>query len=131
MQNIAQIQTKIVQDLKQNFSAKLSTELTFHNVFCNYRTGAGLRVNKEVFNLMNKIYDTDHIKFQVKDNRVKSKHIVGLDKNLTMPWYVDYYKGVANNYDIITNNLYLFGQQDAFILKLHGGNLDQWLQAQT
>jgi len=130
MQNIAQIQTKIVQDLKQNFSAKLNTELTFHNVFCNYRTGAGLRVNQEVFQLMNKIYDNYHIKFQVKDNRVTSKHIVGLDKNLTMPWYVDYYKGVANNYDIITNNLYLFGQQDAFILKLYGGNLDQWLQAQ-
>ena len=68
MQNIAQIQTKIVQDLKQNFSAKLSTELTFHNVFCNYRTGAGLRVNKEVFNLMNKIYDTYHIQMMMMLN---------------------------------------------------------------
>lgn len=131
MQHIAQIQTKVLEDLKLKYPDRWDKNFSYHKVFTNYRNGAGLRVNRNVYLLMKTIYDCYPINFFVKNNKVTSKHLVGLDKHLTMPWYIDYYKGVASNYDNITNNLYLFGQQDAFILKLYSGNLELWLKAQT
>ena len=127
--SIGDIQTKIVQDLSYNFSLKYNKLFNFHTVFDNYRQGAGLRIKRDIFLLIKELYDYYKIEIKVKNNRILSKHLVGLDTNLTMPWYCDYYKGLANDYNIISNSVYLFGQQDAFLLKLYNGDLDLWLDS--
>jgi len=127
--SIGEIQTKIVQDLLYNFSVKYNKLFDFHTVFDNYRQGAGLRIKRDIFLLIKELYDYYKIEIKVKNNRILSKHLVGLDSNLTMPWYCDYYKGLANDYNIISNSVYLFGQQDAFLLKLYNGDLDLWLDS--
>lgn len=127
--SIGDIQTKIVQDLSYNFSVKYNKLFDFHTVFDNYRQGAGLRIKRDIFLLIKELYDYYKIEIKVKNNRILSKHLVGLDSNLTMPWYCDYYKGLANDYNIISNSVYLFGQQDAFLLKLYNGDLDLWLDS--
>jgi hypothetical protein len=127
--SIGDIQTKIVQDLSYNFSVKYNKLFDFHTVFDNYRQGAGLRIKRDIFLLIKELYDYYKIEIKVKNNRILSKHLVGLDTNLTMPWYCDYYKGLANDYNIISNSVYLFGQQDAFLLKLYNGDLDLWLDS--
>jgi len=127
--SIGDIQTKIVQDLSYNFSVKCNKLFDFHTVFDNYRQGAGLRIKRDIFLLIKELYDYYKIEIKVKNNKILSKHLVGLDTNLTMPWYCDYYKGLANNYMIVSNNIYLFGQQDAFLLKLYNGDLDLWLDS--
>jgi len=127
--SIGDIQTKIVQDLSYNFSVKYNKLFDFHTVFDNYRQGAGLRIKRDIFLLIKELYDYYKIEIKVKNNRILSKHLVGLDSNLTMPWYCDYYKGLANDHNIISNSVYLFGQQDAFLLKLYNGDLDLWLDS--
>jgi len=127
--SIGDIQTKIVQDLSYNFSVKYNKLFDFHTVFDNYRQGAGLRIKRDIFLLIKELYDYYKIEIKVKNNKILSKHLVGLDSNLTMPWYCDYYKGLANDHNIISNSVYLFGQQDAFLLKLYNGDLDLWLDS--
>jgi len=127
--SIGDIQTKIVQDLSYNFSVKCNKLFDFHTVFDNYRQGAGLRIKRDIFLLIKELYDYYKIEIKVKNNKILSKHLVGLDSNLTMPWYCDYYKGLANDHNIISNSVYLFGQQDAFLLKLYNGDLDLWLDS--
>jgi len=115
--------------LSYNFSVKCNKLFDFHTVFDNYRQGAGLRIKRDIFLLIKELYDYYKIEIKVKNNKILSKHLVGLDSNLTMPWYCDYYKGLANDHNIISNSVYLFGQQDAFLLKLYNGDLDLWLDS--
>lgn len=128
--SIEDIQTKIVQDLSYNFSEKYNNPFNYHTVFDNYRKGAGLRMKRDTFLLLKKIYDYYRIEVKVKNNRILSKHLVGLDNNLTMPWYCSYYKGLPfKDSSSIFNKVFLFGQEDAFLLKLYNGDLDLWLNS--
>jgi len=117
---ISEIQDKIVRDLQKNFSVTCNKEFTFHNVFLNYRKNKGLRVNKDIFTLLSKLYRYYLLNIKTK---ITSKHIIFLDNFLTMPWYLDYYKSVLQS-DQMQNKLYLFAEKDTFLLKLYDCDLD-------
>lgn len=117
---ISEIQDKIIRDLQKNFSVAYNKEFTFHNVFLNYRKNKGLRVNKDIFTLISKLYRYYLLNIKTK---ITSKHIIFLDNFLTMPWYLDYYKSVLQS-DQMQNKLYLFAEKDTFILKLYDCDLD-------
>lgn len=119
---ISEIQDRIVGDLQKNFSVTCNKEFTFHNVFLNYRRGKGLRVNKNIFTLLSKLYRYYPLNIKIK-TKISSRHIIFLDNFLTMPWYLDYYKSVLQS-DQMQNKLYLFAEKDTFIFKLYDCDLD-------
>jgi hypothetical protein len=122
MVRVEEIQKKIVGDLQDNFN-NCSKDFTLNSVFCNYRTGAGLRVNKNIFNYMKKLYKYYSVDITYPTH-ITSKNIICLDNTLTMPWYIDYYTSMLNQKDELFPKIHLFGEYDAFLLKIYSGNLN-------
>jgi len=80
-------------------------------IFYNYNKGKGTRLTKQGFLLLQPIFTSYKIPLD-KEHRIRSKHLIILERSMTFPYYIT---GSA---------IWLFSEQDAFMLKLNGGDIE-------
>lgn len=92
---------------------KLET-LNPYNVFVNYGpSGHGSRLTKKGFDLMSKVFTSYKVSFE-KGKGIKTKHLIILERAMEFPYY------------LTRQGIWLFSQQDAFLLQLNGSDLELW-----
>jgi hypothetical protein len=85
--------------------------------FKNYRRGRGLRLSKQGLMIFQQLYR--YYIFNLGDEfKIKSQHLIFLDRVSEMPWYLD------------PKCIIIFDKKFAFRFKLIG-NLDQFMSAYT
>jgi|APGre2960657404_1045060.scaffolds.fasta_scaffold00063_41 hypothetical protein len=89
---------------------KLDTVNPWH-IFYNYKKGQGTRLTKQGFTLLQPMFDSYKILLD-KEHAVKSKHLIILQRSMTFPYY------------ITRTAIWVFSEQDAFMLKLNGGDIE-------
>jgi len=107
--------------LKQKIFDELREHATkFHNwnykeihYHC-FKSPAGYRLSYEGLGNLQVLYNTYEFKITVP---ITSRHLITLTREIKYPYYIS------------KNRLVLFGGQDAFILKIHGSNIPDWLDS--
>lgn len=85
-----------------------------YNIFVNYSpNGRGTRLTKKGFELMSGLFSSYKVTFE-KGKGIKTKHLIILERAMEYPYY------------LTRQNIWLFSQQDAFMLQLNGSDLDMW-----
>lgn len=81
------------------------------SIFYNYNKGKGTRLTKQGFLLLQPVFTSYKISLD-KEHKIRTKHLIILERAMTFPYYIN---GPA---------IWLFSEQDAFLLKLNGGDIE-------
>jgi hypothetical protein len=85
-----------------------------YNIFINYGpSGQGSRLTKKGFELMSGLFTSYKVTFE-KGKGIKTKHLIILERAMEYPYY------------LTRTAIWLFSQQDAFMLQLNGSDLEMW-----
>jgi len=107
-----QNQTNLILDALKEYH-KLD-KINPYDIFVNYRpTGQGSKLTKKGYELMKPVFTSYKVKFE-DGFHILTKHHVILERAMKFPYYLT--KG----------HIFLFSEQDAFLLQLNGSNLDRW-----
>lgn len=101
----------ILNALKEYY--KLET-INPYDIFINYGpSGSGSKLTKKGFELMKPLFTCYKVKFE-DGFHILAKHHIILERAMKFPYY------------LTKAHIYLFSEQDAFLLQLNGSNLDRW-----
>ena len=107
-----QKQTEVILDaLKECY--KLD-KLNPYDIFINYGPhGTGSKLTKKGFEMMKQVFTCYKVKFE-DGFQILTKHHLILERAMKFPYY------------LTKSHIYLFSEQDAFMLQLNGTNIDRW-----
>ena len=107
-----QKQTEVILDaLKECY--KLD-KLNPYDIFINYGPhGTGSKLTKKGFEMMKQVFTCYKVKFE-DGFQILTKHHIILERAMKFPYY------------LTKSHIYLFSEQDAFMLQLNGSDLELW-----
>lgn len=102
----------LTQKLLQELDPTLDLDTVYSAWWWDARTGGGLRLTNQGFEILAKVINLAHWQFVIEDSVLTPRNLLALDRFMTCPYYL---KRQRRQYKLV-----LFGDKESMMASLYG-----------